>query len=181
MDNANTWNCVATCHALRLLLRPADWVVHFGAWQQLARYPWAFRGIQTGNFDRRRCCLSYCLVASDRQTGCLRDAEENGAHPRKLLLSNFRSGCNRPFLGAGRHTRNVGLLGGATVKDRLLKVGVIGAIVAAICCFTPVLVVLFGAVGLSAVVGYLDIVLLPALAVFLVITGYALWKRSRTP
>ena len=66
------------------------------------------------------------------------------------------------------------------MKDRLLKVGVIGAIVTAICCFTPVLVVLFGAVGLSAVVGYLDIVLLPALAVFLVITGYALWKRSRT-
>ena len=66
------------------------------------------------------------------------------------------------------------------MKERLLKVGVIGTIVAAICCFTPILVVLFGAVGLSAVVGYLDIVLLPALAVFLVITGYALWKRSRT-
>ena len=72
------------------------------------------------------------------------------------------------------------LLGGATVKDRLLKVGVIGTIVAALCCFTPVLVVLLGAVGLSAVVGYLDIVLLPALAVFLVITGYALWTRNRT-
>ena len=67
------------------------------------------------------------------------------------------------------------------MKDRLLKVGVIGTIVAAICCFTPVLVVLLGAVGLSAIVGYLDIVLIPALAIFLVITGYALWKRSRTP
>ena len=65
------------------------------------------------------------------------------------------------------------------MKDRLLKVGVVGTIVAAICCFTPVLVVLFGAVGLSAIVGYLDIVLLPALAVFLVITGYALWTRNR--
>ncbi len=67
------------------------------------------------------------------------------------------------------------------MKDRLLKVGVIGAIVTAICCFTPVLVVQFGAVGLSAIVGYLDIVLLPALAIFFVITGYALWKLSRTP
>ena len=50
---------------------------------------------------------------------------------------------------------------------------------AALCCFTPVLVILFGAVGLSAVVGYLDIVLLPALAIFLAITGYALWKRRK--
>ena len=66
------------------------------------------------------------------------------------------------------------------MKDRLLQVGIIGSIIAALCCFTPVLVILFGAVGLSALIGYLDLVLLPALAIFLVITGYALWKRSRT-
>ncbi len=66
------------------------------------------------------------------------------------------------------------------MKDRLLQIGIIGTIIAAICCFTPVLVVLLGAVGLSALIGYLDIVLLPALAIFLVITGYALWKRSKT-
>ena len=61
----------------------------------------------------------------------------------------------------------------------LLRTGVIGSVVAALCCFTPLLVVLLGAVGLSAVVGWLDVVLLPALAVFLAITGYALWKRRR--
>lgn len=61
----------------------------------------------------------------------------------------------------------------------LLKIGLIGSAVAAICCFTPALVVLLGTVGLSSLVGMLDIVLLPALAVFLVITGYALWKRAR--
>jgi len=44
----------------------------------------------------------------------------------------------------------------------LLKTGIIGTVIAALCCFTPILVVLFGAVGLSAVVGYLDVVLLPA-------------------
>ncbi len=63
--------------------------------------------------------------------------------------------------------------------QRLLKTGIIGSIVMALCCMTPILVVLFGVVGLSAAVGYLDFVLLPALAVFLAITGYALWKRSR--
>ena len=62
---------------------------------------------------------------------------------------------------------------------RLLKTGIIGSAVMALCCFTPILVVLFGVVGLSAAVSYLDLVLLPALAVFLTITGYALWKRSR--
>ena len=62
---------------------------------------------------------------------------------------------------------------------RLLKTGIIGSIIVALCCVTPILVVLFGVVGLSAAVGYLDYVLFPALAVFLSITGYALWKRSR--
>ncbi len=66
------------------------------------------------------------------------------------------------------------------MNDRtLLRTGIIGTVVAALCCFTPILVVLFGVVGLSAAVGYLDYVLLPALAVFLAIAGYALWKRRR--
>ena len=35
------------------------------------------------------------------------------------------------------------------MKDRkLLQIGVVGSVVAALCCFTPVLVVLFGALGL---------------------------------
>ena len=59
----------------------------------------------------------------------------------------------------------------------LLKVGIVGTIVAAICCFTPALVLLFGALGLGAFVGWLDIVLLPLLNLFILITGYALWKR----
>ncbi len=50
---------------------------------------------------------------------------------------------------------------------RLFRVGALGAIVAAVCCFTPLLVVLLGAVGLGAAVGWLDFVLLPALVVFL--------------
>ena len=61
----------------------------------------------------------------------------------------------------------------------ILTTGVIGAIIAALCCFTPVLVILFGVVGLSAVVGYLDYVLLPALAFFVLLTLYALWRRKR--
>ncbi|KAF0677168.1 mercury resistance system transport protein MerF [Profundibacterium mesophilum] len=65
-------------------------------------------------------------------------------------------------------------------NDRLLKSGLIGTAIVALCCFTPVLVILLGAVGLSAMLGWLDIVLLPALAVFIGITLYALWRRQRT-
>ncbi|PSK81806.1 mercuric ion transport protein [Limimaricola soesokkakensis] len=68
----------------------------------------------------------------------------------------------------------------STKNDRLLKYGLIGTVVAALCCFTPILVILLGAVGLSALLGWLDIVLLPALAVFIGITLYALWRRQRT-
>ena len=59
----------------------------------------------------------------------------------------------------------------------LLRVGIIGTVVAALCCLTPVLVVLLGAVGLSAAIGWLDYVLLPALVLFLGLTVFALWKR----
>tara|TARA_R100000687_G_scaffold63193_1_gene51124 strand:+ start:312 stop:518 length:207 start_codon:yes stop_codon:yes gene_type:complete len=58
-----------------------------------------------------------------------------------------------------------------------LATGVIGTIIVALCCFTPVLVILFGLVGLSAAVGYLDFVLLPALAFFVGLTMFALWRR----
>jgi mercuric ion transport protein len=63
---------------------------------------------------------------------------------------------------------------------KLLLTGMIGTVVAALCCFTPVLVVLLGAVGLSAMLGWIDYVLLPALAFFLALTVYAVW-RSRRP
>jgi mercuric ion transport protein len=62
----------------------------------------------------------------------------------------------------------------------LLRTGIVGSVIVALCCLTPVLVLVLGAVGLSAVMGWLDIVLLPALAVFLGITAYALWRRQHT-
>ena len=65
------------------------------------------------------------------------------------------------------------------MRNRLLKVGIAGSALTALCCFTPVLVWLLAALGLSAWAGYLDPVLLPALAVFLAITGYATWRHRR--
>ncbi len=66
------------------------------------------------------------------------------------------------------------------MKDStLLRTGIIGSVIAAICCFTPLLVIVVGAVGLSAVVGYLDYVLFPVLAVFLGIAAYAFYRIRR--
>lgn len=45
-----------------------------------------------------------------------------------------------------------------------------GTVLVALCCFTPLLVVTLSTIGLVAVVGYLDYILLPALAVMLVVT-----------
>ena len=62
---------------------------------------------------------------------------------------------------------------------KVLATGVAGSVIAAICCFTPVLVIILGAVGLSAWLGWIDYVLFPALAMFLAITGYGLYLRRR--
>ena len=53
----------------------------------------------------------------------------------------------------------------------------IGTVLVALCCFTPVLVILLGVVGLSALTGYLDYVLMPALIVFIGLTIYAVWRK----
>lgn len=62
---------------------------------------------------------------------------------------------------------------------KLIATGIVGTVIAALCCFTPVLVVLLGSVGLSAWLGWLDYVLLPALAFFVALTVYAVWRRQR--
>jgi mercuric ion transport protein len=64
-------------------------------------------------------------------------------------------------------------------RTRLLRVGIIGTVIAALCCFTPILVLLLGAVGLAALTGYLDYVLIPALVFFIGLTVYAVYRRKR--
>ena len=49
----------------------------------------------------------------------------------------------------------------------------------AICCFTPVLVILLGAVGLSSWLGWLDYVLLPSLGIFIVLTVIAAMRYMK--
>jgi mercuric ion transport protein len=66
------------------------------------------------------------------------------------------------------------------MRDRtLLTTGLVGAALAAICCATPLLAVLFGAVGLTAWVAKADYVLIPALIICLGLIGIGLYRNGR--
>ena len=63
--------------------------------------------------------------------------------------------------------------------SRLTRTGLIGAVITAICCFTPLLVWVLGGVGLVGLVAYLDIVLLPLLAVFIAVAAWGYFRQER--
>ncbi|MDX1489608.1 MAG: mercury resistance system transport protein MerF [Acidiferrobacterales bacterium] len=63
----------------------------------------------------------------------------------------------------------------------LLRIGIAGTVIAAVCCFTPALAILLGAVGLSAALAWADYVLFPALVFFIGIALYALMRRHGKP
>jgi mercuric ion transport protein len=58
---------------------------------------------------------------------------------------------------------------------------VVGTVLVALCCVTPVLVVVLGAAGFGLLTPYLDYVLLPALVVMLVVTvlAYRKWRQAQ--
>lgn len=60
----------------------------------------------------------------------------------------------------------------------MIWTGGIGAGIAALCCVTPLLVVVFGALGLGAWLAWSDFVLFPALIGFLALAGYGLNRRQ---
>lgn len=66
------------------------------------------------------------------------------------------------------------------MKNKLLALGVGGTILTALCCFTPILPVVLTALGLTGLLGvvYSDAFLLPILAGFLILTGYAIWRQK---
>ena len=63
--------------------------------------------------------------------------------------------------------------------QKLVRLGVFGAILSTLFCVTPVLVLALGAIGFSAAAGWLDYSLLPALAVCIGLVVYGLVRRRR--
>ncbi len=65
------------------------------------------------------------------------------------------------------------------MRDRaLITTGVVGGLIAAICCATPLLAIVFGAVGFTAWLANADYILMPALIICLALVGFGLY-RSR--
>lgn len=68
------------------------------------------------------------------------------------------------------------------MKDRtLIGTGATGTAIAAVCCFTPLLVVTLPVFGLAAWLGWIDYVLFPALAFFAALTAYGIYRQRRAP
>ncbi|MDA0703892.1 MAG: mercury resistance system transport protein MerF [Proteobacteria bacterium] len=66
------------------------------------------------------------------------------------------------------------------MRDRkLLWTGAVGGAVAAVCCFTPLPVILLGALGVSVWLGWADYILFPMLALSLGMMALALVRMRR--
>lgn len=64
---------------------------------------------------------------------------------------------------------------------KLLGAGIAGIVVTAICCFTPLLVIVLGSLGLAAWANsrWLDVILLGLLAFFMLLTALAVIRCIR--
>ena len=63
-------------------------------------------------------------------------------------------------------------------NGKLLKTGIAGSLIAALCCFTPVLVILFTGAGLAGLIGGIDYVVFPVMFASLGLVAYALYLRG---
>ncbi|TDL81216.1 mercury resistance system transport protein MerF [Meridianimarinicoccus aquatilis] len=110
--------------------------------------------------------------------------EAQALHICPSIVHDNRLCTSREFAALGRRcsSNDVCSLETIAVRDWLLPFGLGGVGLAALCCFTPLLPWMFSILGVSGALGYVyrDDVLLPILAGFLLLTGYALWRRKRT-
>ena len=65
------------------------------------------------------------------------------------------------------------------MKSKTTFYGSIGTVLTALCCFTPILVIGLTGLGTVAIISYLDYVLFPLLAFFLVLTGYGIYRNQK--
>ncbi|WP_326838785.1 mercury resistance system transport protein MerF [Roseobacter sp. MH60115] len=99
-----------------------------------------------------------------------------------FLRNHCLLGCTViAILGSLSTTVHVGFVEIDPMKNKLLALGLGGTVLAILCCFTPLLPIVLTALGLTGLLGilYNDAVLLPILAGFLILTGYALWRRKQ--
>ena len=62
---------------------------------------------------------------------------------------------------------------------KLIRIGITGSVLTGICCFTPILVVIFSMLGVLTWLKWAGHVLFPMLGGFVVLTIYAIERRRR--
>ncbi|MEM7172370.1 MAG: mercury resistance system transport protein MerF [Pseudomonadota bacterium] len=62
----------------------------------------------------------------------------------------------------------------------LFRIGIAGSFVTALCCFSPLLLIIASAIGLTVTGLLVDFILLPAFIGFLGLTAYAYWRLKRS-
>ena len=66
------------------------------------------------------------------------------------------------------------------MRDRtLITTGIVGGVIAALCCATPVLAVLFGTIGLTAWLAKADFVVMPILILCVGLIAFGLYRGQR--
>ena len=65
-------------------------------------------------------------------------------------------------------------------QRRLFRIGAIGTVITALCCFTPFLVIGLTSLGLVGAIAYLDMILLPLLGIFALLLIFALIQKVRS-
>lgn len=145
----------------------------------MAHHAWAFHCIS--GFHPCRCCLGAHLgVVSGNIAQSMRKAKAI-RHSLGIPSHHCLLDCTVvALLGGLSATVHVGFVEIDPMKNKLLALGVGGTIFAILCCFTPLLPIVLTALGLTGLLGvlYNDAVLLPILAGFLILTGYALWRQK---
>lgn len=73
------------------------------------------------------------------------------------------------------------MAGQSTASRKGFVAAILGTVLVALCCFTPLLIVTLGAIGLSVLTPYLDSILLPVLVLMLIVTAmaYRKWQRAK--
>ena len=66
------------------------------------------------------------------------------------------------------------------ISKKGLFASMAGTVLVALCCFTPILVMMLGAIGLSVFTPYLDFVLLPALGIMIALTIVSFWRWRKS-
>lgn len=146
----------------------------------MAHHAWPFRRLSQRHPYRGCSCAPLGMVS-----GALAQALLN----TQTIEHHLGDACDHrilgrfglSILGGFGATVHVGFMEINTMKNKLLALGLGGTVLAILCCFTPLLPIVLTALGMTGLLSvlYNDAVLLPILAGFLLLTGYALWRQKK--